>query len=197
MKALLCIALCSLALSSIASAQTPRPTPSSASVSELLKGGTPIDVVFNEDVSSANATQGATVPVTVTKEVDVNGMLVIPKGSTGQATLTTVEGAHGNGSGGKIVFTVDWVYSADGGKVQLSDNDNTSKNADRKGAASTLAIAGYLTFGVLGLFSHNIARGKDAVIPAGKVFSVFVDHDVLVATNQPATAESGFDRPAP
>ncbi len=110
-----------------------------------------------------------------------------------QATLTKVEGAGGNGSGGKIEFVVNWVYSEDGGKVELSDNANASDNADRKGEASTYAIAGYLTFGLLGLFSHNMAHGKDAVISKDKVFHVFVDHDVHITTSQTDATAAGFD----
>jgi hypothetical protein len=120
-------------------------------------------------------------------------MVVIPKGAQGQATLTKVEGAGGNGSGGKTEFVINWVYSQDGGKVELSDNANVSDNADRKGEASTLAIAGYLTFGLLGLFSHNMAHGKDAVISKDKIFHVFVDHDVHITTSQTDDNAAGFD----
>ena len=129
----------------------------------------------------------------VVRNVDLDGMVVIPKGAAGEATLTKVEGAGGNGSGGKIEFVINWVYSEDGGKVVLSDNANTSANADRKGEASTYAIAGYLTLGVLGLFSHNMARGKDAVISKDKVFHAFVDHDVHITTSQADNTEAGFD----
>ena len=169
------------------------PTPSSSPVIESVKGGTPVDVSLTENVSSRDVSQGTAVPVTVVRNVDLDGMVVIPKGATGQATLTKVEGAGGNGSGGKIEFVVNWVYSEDGGKVELSDNANASDNADRKGEASTYAIAGYLTFGLLGLFSHNMAHGKDAVISKDKVFHVFVDHDVHITTSQTDATAAGFD----
>lgn len=120
-------------------------------------------------------------------------MMVIAKGAEGQATLTTVEHSGGNGSGGKVQFNIDWVYSVDGGKVALSATNNSTDNADRKGAASTAAILGWATFGVLGLFSHNLAHGRAAVIPADKAFSVFVDHTVHVASDRSASAAPGFD----
>ncbi len=169
------------------------PTPSSSPIVELVKGGTPVDVSVQKDLSSRDVSQGATVPVVVDKNVDIDGMVVIPKGAVGQATLTKVEGAGGNGSGGKIEFVINWVYSADGGKVDLSDNSNASENADRKGEASTLAIAGYLTLGLAGLFSHNLARGKDAVISKDKVFHEFVDHDVHITTSQADAEAAGYD----
>ena len=169
------------------------PTPSSSPVVAFVKGGTPVDVSVQKDLSSRDVSEGATVPVVVDKNVDIDGMVVIAKGAVGQATLTKVEGAGGNGAGGKIEFVINWVYSEDGGKVELSDNSNASENADRKGEASTLAIAGYLTFGLAGLFSHNLARGKDAAISKDKVFHEFVDHDVHITTSQSDAEAAGFD----
>jgi len=133
------------------------------------------------------------VPVVATKEVDVNGMMIIAKGAQGQATLTKIQHSGGNGSGGKIEFNIDWVYSVDGGKIALSPVNNATPNADRKGAASTLGILGWATFGVLGFLTHNLAHGNAAVIQPDKIFTVFVDHSVHVTSNQAGTSAQGFD----
>ena len=159
----------------------------------VLPEGTQVTVSFVNPVSSDKNTLGEQVPVQVAKEVDVNGMIVVAKGAQGQATLTTVEHSGGNGSGGKVIFNVDWVYSADGGKIALSSVNHATDNADSKGAASTLGILGWATFGVLGLFSHNLAHGKEAIIPSTKVFTVYVDHAVHVTASQQGTAAPGFD----
>jgi hypothetical protein len=175
---------------------TPSPSPASSAMPTtvvMVPGGTAITVNFTQVISSDSETKGATVPVVATKEVDVNGMEVIAKGAQGQATLTTVLHSGGNGSGGQIKFNVDWIYSVDGGKIALSPVNNTTPNADRKGAASTLAIAGWATFGLLGLFSHNLAHGNAAVIKTDKTFTVFVDHDVHVQASTKSTAAPGFD----
>ncbi len=132
-------------------------------------------------------------PVVAAKEIDIDGMMIIAKGAQGQATLTKVLHSGGNGSGGKILFNVDWIDSVDGGKVALSPVDNTTPNADRKGEASTLGILGYATFGLLGLFSHNLAHGNAAILKPDTVYTVFVDHTVHVDTNTVATAAPGFD----
>jgi hypothetical protein len=81
----------------------------------------------------------------------------------------------------------------DGGKVALSPVNNTTPNADRKGEASTLAIVGWATLGLAGLFSHNLAHGNAAIIKPNKIFSVFVDHTVHVQSDRAATPEPGFD----
>lgn len=175
------------------SVPSPSPSPAAAGSVIAVPGGTSVSVSFVEPVSSDSATEGSKVAVQVTKEVDVNGMAVIAKGAQGEATLTKVLHSGGNGSGGKIEFSVDWVTSVDGGKIALSQVNNTTPNADRKGAASTLAIAGWATFGLLGLFTHNLAHGNAAVIKPDKVFSVFVDHTVHVTSAQTATPAAGFD----
>lgn len=174
-------------------ATTASPSPASTPTTVLVPAGTAVSVSFLEPVSSDSATQGSQIPVQVNQEVDINGMMVIAKGAQGQATLTTVQHSGGNGSGGKIQFNVDWVYSVDGGKVALSPVNSTTPNADRKGAASTLGILGWATFGILGLFSHNLAHGNAAIIKPDKTFSVFVDHSVHVTTNRVTTVAPGYD----
>lgn len=170
----------------------PSPAPSAAAGASAIAvpGGTSVSVSFVQPVSSDSATQGSTVAVQVTKEVAINGVVVIAKGAQGQATLTKVLHSGGNGSGGKIEFSVDWVTGVDGSKIALSQVNNTTPNADRKGAASTLAIAGWATLGILGLFTHNLAHGNAAVIKPEKVFDVFVDHTVQVTSTQTTSASA-------
>ena len=173
---------------------SPTIAPSSApSITVAVPGGTSVFVNFPTELSSDSATEGQTVPVVASKDVVVNGYLIIAKGAQGQATLTKVVHSAGNGSGGQIKFNVDWINIVDGGKIALSPVNNTTENADRKGEASTLAIAGWATFGVLGLFSHNMARGNAAVLKPDKLFTVFIDHDVHVAATEKASAP-GFDQ---
>lgn len=162
-------------------------------VTQDLPGGTPISVSLGESLSSANATVGETVPIVSVSEVDINGYIVIPKGAEGQATVTTADRAGGNGHGGKLAINLDWIRSADGGKIALSSTDHATENGDQKGAASTATIATYLLLGPLGLFAHNFVRGKDVTLGTDKVYSVFVDHEVHVASVIKATAPDGFD----
>lgn len=193
-----CAALCAMTTLALAQSapSSPVASPSASPIpvtTVLVPGGTSVLVSFLQPISSDSETEGTTVPVEAAKEVDINGMEVIAKGAQGQATLTTVKHSGGNGSGGQIKFNVDWIYSVDGGKIALSPVNNTTPNADRKGAASTLAIAGWATFGLLGLFTHNLAHGNAAIIKPDKTFTVFVDHDVHVRSASKATAQPGFD----
>jgi hypothetical protein len=173
-----------------------RPTPPRGGAIVTVPGGTIVDVSLVEPLSSATAQVGDQVAVRVTKEVDVNGWLVIPAGSPGHATVTVADHAGSNGHGGQLALSIDWVFSEDGGRIQLSPTNHASENGQRKGAASTATILSYVLLGPIGLFAHNFVRGRDAVIDTNRVFSVFVDHDVQVGTAAKATnPQDRFDRP--
>jgi len=133
-----------------------------------------------EPLSSATAAVDDQVAIVVRKPVVINGYLFIAEGANGHATVTSVEHAAGNGSGGKLAITIDWVYAVDGGKIKLSQTNHASESGVCKGASSTATIATYLLLGPLGLFAHNFVRGKDVTITTKQNFVVFVDHDVYL-----------------
>lgn len=169
------------------------PTTSADAGTILLPAGTPVVVSLGETVSSATATVDDQIGIVVKKAVVMGGMVVVPLGAGGHATVTSVEHAGSNGSGGKLALSVDWVYSADGGKIKLSQTNHASENGDSKGAASTATIASYLLLGPLGLFAHNFVRGRDVTIDTKKTFTVFVDGDVHVQSNQRPQQDPGFE----
>jgi hypothetical protein len=157
-----------------------------------ILGGTTVSVSLVAQLSSATANMGDVVAIVVAKEVDGNGFIIIPKGSNGQATVTAVEHAGGNGHGGKLSVSFDWIFGSDGEKIKLTNVAAGGDEANNKGAASTATIVSYVLLGPLGLFAHNFVRGKDAVIPIDKVFNMFVDHDVHIDATQKSTAPPGF-----
>jgi hypothetical protein len=175
------------------SSPSPSPSPAAAPGVILVPGGTPVVVALTEPISSGTANVDDQIGLVVKKEVDVGGWVVIPAGASGHATITSVQRAGGNGSGGKLAMTIDWVYSADGGRVQLSQTNHNSENGDKKGAASTATLLSWALLGPLGFFAHNFVRGKDVTIGTDKTFTVFVDHDVHVDATQKVGETQGFD----
>jgi hypothetical protein len=160
----------------------------------LVPGGTTVVVALTEPVSSATANVSDQVAIVVKKPVVVNGWVVVPAGANGHATVTAVTHAAGNGSGGKISMSVDWVYSSDGGMLQLSTTNHASESGDSKGAASTATLLSWVLLGPVGFFAHNFVRGRDVTIGTDKTFTVFVDHDAHVQTNQRLGQTQGFDQ---
>jgi hypothetical protein len=158
--------------------QPAAPAPSPAG--EDLLGGSTVTVSLVEPVSSATANVDDQIAIVVKKPVVIKGYLFIAAGANGHATVTSVEHSGGNGSGGKLAITIDWVYAVDGGKIKLSQTNHASETGDTKGASSTATIATYLLLGPLGLFAHNFVHGKDVSITPKQNFVVFVDHDVYL-----------------
>lgn len=159
-----------------------------------MPGGTTVVVSLTEPISSATASVNDQVAIVVKKPVDVNGWLIVPEGANGHATVTAVQHAGGNGSGGKITMSVDWVYSVDGGMIQLSTTNHASESGDSKGAASTATLVSWILLGPVGFFAHNFVRGRDVTIGTDKTFTVFVDHDVHVKAAQRAGQAQAFDQ---
>ncbi len=190
-----------LATPAMAGAQTtakasvpPAPPAATAPQVVLVPGGTTVVVSLTEPVSSATANVNDQVAIVVKKAVVVNNWVVVPAGANGHATVTSVQHAAGNGSGGKITMSVDWVYSADGGMIPLSTTNHASESGDSKGAASTATLVSWVLLGPIGFFAHNFVRGRDVTIGTDKTFTVFVDHDVHVKSLQPATQGQAFDQ---
>jgi hypothetical protein len=176
-------------------AKVPFPLASPASAmpqSMLVPGGTTVVVALTEPISSATAHENDQVAIVVKKEVDVGGWIIIPAGANGHATVTSVEHAAGNGSGGKLAMSIDWVYGADGEKIPLSETNHAAETGDTKGAASTATLLSWVFLGPLGFFAHNFVRGRDVTIGTDKTFTVFVDHDVHVQVAQRAGQATGF-----
>jgi hypothetical protein len=166
--------------SSVALPAVPTPAPTG----EDLRGGTTVTVSLLEPLSSANADVDDQIAIIVRKPVVLNGYLFIAAGANGHATVTTAEHSAGNGSGGKLAFTIDWVTAVDGGKIKLSQTNHASETGDTKGASSTATIATYLLLGPLGLFAHNFVHGKDVTVTTKQNFVVFVDHDVYLVAER-------------
>lgn len=162
--------------------------------SVLVPRGTTVVVSLAEPISSATASVNDQIAVVVKNPVLVNGWIVVPAGSNGHATVTSVEHAASNGSGGKLSIGVDWVYSSDGGMIQLSTTNDASENGDSKGAASTATLLSWVFLGPVGFFAHNFVRGREVTIGTNRTFTVFVDHAVHVRATQRVAKSETFDR---
>jgi hypothetical protein len=113
-------------------------------------------------------------------------MIVFRKGAGGQGHVVESDSAGGNGHSGAIGLAFDYIYSADGGRVNLSDTAQKQSEEDRKGASSTATIIGFATFGIGGLFGHNFAHGRQKTIDEKTVMQAFVANNVHVATSEHA-----------
>ncbi len=158
----------------------------------LVPGGTSVPVHVLGEVSSSKVKDGDTFQVQAAQDVVVNGMVVVRNGALGQGTIGEVDQAGGNGHSGALTLNFDWIYSVDGGKIRLAQGAQKQAEDDRKGASSTATIIGFATFGIGGLFGHNLAHGKEVKIDEKKVLNAFVANNVHVRATERAQSEN-FD----
>ena len=159
----------------------------------LVPGGTNVPVHVIGTVSSGSMKPGDTFQVQAAKDVVVNGMIVIRSGALGSGTIGEVDHAGGNGHSGALTLNFDWVYAVDGGKVHLAQATQRQAEEDRKGASSTATIIGFATFGLGGLFGHNLAHGREVTVDDKALLNAFVAENVHVVAHEKAEAADHYD----
>jgi hypothetical protein len=165
------------------------PRVASAATVVTVPGGTQVPVKVTDPVSSGNANVGDVFQITTAQDIVVNNWIVIPKGSPGQGEVVSVDRAGSHGHPGSLGIQIDYVYSADGGKIKLSNIGHATQGEGSSGSASTATIASYVVLGPLGLFAHNFVKGKDVTIDSSKTILVFVDTTCHVKATQHPTSE--------
>ena len=165
---------------SAANTDTPQPatSPKDAPVpmAIMLEDGTPVHLVLAENLSSATAVTGDTVEFEVVDDIVVDGLVVVPHGSTAWATVTDAQHKRHLGRGGKLDLNIDKVRLADGEKALLRGVKDTS-GGGHTGAMTGAMVATSLVVWPAApffLFMH----GKDVNIPKGTQITAFVQGDM-------------------
>ena len=156
---------------------TKQPTGAAPQVTPALTGfgledGTPVKLRLTRNLSSANEKKGDTVDFEVVEDLNVSGVLVIPRGSTAWATITEAQPKRRMGRGGKLDVNIDTVRLKDGEKVALRAVKE-NKGGGHVGAMTGAMVATGIVFfpaAPLFLFMH----GKDINIPKGTEITAYV-----------------------
>ena len=128
----------------------------------VLKAGTVIPLETMNLIKSDNATVGRTIDLRVTRDIEVDGQIVISAGSIAKGQITRSQKAKGLGKGGFLEIQIKSVTAVDGQEVYLAGG-NVSEEGDDK---ATLAIVLGIFICILFLFM----KGKNAEIPPGFSF---------------------------
>ena len=157
-----------------------------------LLDGTPVKLRLSQTISSSDAKVGQEVPFEVLEDVKVDGVLVIPKGSTAIGTVTEAQPKRRMGRGGKLNVSISYVRLADQEKAALRAVKE-GQGGGHVGAMTGAMVATGIVFfpaAPLFLFMH----GKDITIPQGTGITAFVDGDMHLelakfgATTTPGSA---------
>ncbi len=152
----------------------PREAPAPMAI--LLEDGTPVHLVLSENLSSATAITGETVEFEVVDDIVVDGLVVVPHGSTAWATVTEAEHKRHLGRAGKLDLNIDKVRLADGERALLRGVKDV-QGGGHTGAMTGAIVATSLVVWPAApffLFMH----GKDITIPKGTQITAFVQGDM-------------------
>jgi len=206
MRQALCLVLAILSTATPVLAQTPadttaatekiQPSQSSSAAAPAhqpdspgnkIPDGTPVEIEAPYTINSMEFKAKDKISFRVVDPVKVNGLTIIEQGATATARIDKAKRGGHWGKAGLFIFTMQSVTAVDGSQIPLR-NVQVRLRGDSKGAK--VATAMVITGALMPLIApvallHGFKRGKDAFIPAGKRYSVFVDNSVA-AQNQDA-----------
>jgi hypothetical protein len=136
----------------------------SLSAEITIKAGTPIPIRLEESVTSETATTGQSVRFTVTRDVKVDGVVVIKAGSPVDAEVSFAQKTGSLGKEGKVFVVVRYAMAVDGTKVPL--RASLSKSGDEKVALSWMVCP--------------FIKGTGGEIQANTETKAYVDYDTKI-----------------
>lgn len=146
-----------------------------------VPAGTQIQVRLIHSLSSGTATAGQRFAFEAASPVIVGNRVVVAKGALGSGHVVSAEKAQGK-SAGKMTLAFDSIHSVDGSSLPLTEDSNIKGNSE-KGKASTATIAATIALGPLGLFAHNMVKGKDITVTSDKTFPAWVKSSMSVSVH--------------
>jgi hypothetical protein len=144
---------------------TPPPAPANpvpAGFDLTLANGTPIHLKLGKTLSSETAHVGDVVDLTVEEDVLVDGLCVIPTGSSAVGIVTEAEPKKRMGHGGKLGLGVNFVQLANKERAAVRSFQESSGGNSSAGAVNPLA------------------HGKEVVFTHGMEITAYVDGDVYL-----------------
>jgi len=145
--------------------ETAPPIPSGEKL--LLPQGTPVLLAFAADVNSQTASVGDQIPMTVTHDVQRDGVVLIKTGTPAIGTVIQVDKTTSFGLPGVLSFKVDYL-ELNGTLIRLCGEAAREGDAKPPNAAILIPVVGPLT---------ALRHGTDAVIKQGTPFTAFLYAD--------------------
>ena len=160
-----------------------------------IPDGTQIEIEAPYTVTSMDFKSKDKISFRVVNPIKVNGITLIEQGATATGRIERSKRGGHWGKAGLLVWSMQTVTAVDGSQVPLRVS-SVRLRGDSKGAkvATQMIITGALMPLIAPVaLLHGFKRGKDAYIPAGKRYSVFIEGNPSVtpspvsATPTPAT----------
>lgn len=142
-----------------------------------IPDGTQIDIEAPYRLNSMDFKPNDKISFRVVNPVKINGVTVIEQGAVATGRIDKAKRGGHFGKAGLFVWTMQSVTGVDGSQIPLRVAP-TRVRGDSKAAkvATQMIITGaLLPFIAPVALLHGFKRGKDAFIPAGKRYSVYVE----------------------
>ncbi len=169
-----------------ASAQEASATPARL----LIPDGTPIKLQLDESVSSAHARRGDQLDFVVVRDVNVEGLTVIPAGTVASGSVTAVKGKRFLGIGGRVALKLDSVALANGERIGLHARMAVKGRTRIKTMAAAMIVTGLVFLPAAAVFL--LTRGHDSIVLKSTAITAHTDSatSVLSAGLQHSTEDS-------
>jgi len=122
------------------------PTVNTADV-RVVAPGTVLEMYLSTEIEAGVTKEGDAFFGRISKDVLVDGRVVIPKGTVVHGVLSTLEGPKRAGRNGYITTRFDYLITPDGREVQIEGNSTTRDSKGKAAAKVVGRAAGYTAIG--------------------------------------------------
>jgi len=145
--------------------------------------GTTVLVETLYPVSSANFKVNSSIAFAVVRPIVVDGVVIIPRGTTARAKIVRAKKAQTFGRGGALTFQMEYIVGLDGSKIPVQ----LTAAAEGGNRTGVLAVGAAATSALIFPYTAPAAivwgfkKGDDAVVRGSKQFAAVVKSDMEVA----------------
>jgi hypothetical protein len=150
-----------------------------------IPDGTLIEIEAPYRINSKEFKPNDEISFRVINPIKINGVTVIEQGANATGRIERAKRGGHFGKAGLLVWSMQSVTAVDGSKVSLrAVRERLRGDSKAAKVATQMVVTGalLLVFAPLALL-HGFKRGKDAFIPAGKRYDLFVNGQAVVKVN--------------
>lgn len=165
--------------------ETPSPIQGEKPVTLQIPDGTVIDIEAPYRLNSMEFKPNDKISFRVVNPIKLNGVTVIEAGAIATGRIDRAKRGGHFGKAGVFVWTMQTVTAVDGSQVPLRAVPVRVRGDSKAAKVATQMI---ITGALLPIIApvallHGFKRGKDAFIPAGKRYSVYVEGNPSLILN--------------
>ncbi|MCM3871638.1 MAG: hypothetical protein ND895_13230 [Pyrinomonadaceae bacterium] len=150
-----------------------------------IPDGTLIEIEAPYRVNSKEFKPNDDISFRVINPIKINGVTVIEQGANATGRIEQAKRGGHFGKAGLLVWSMQSVTAVDGSQVPLrAVRERLRGDSKAAKVATQMVVTGALLFWIAPVaLLHGFKRGKDAFIPAGKRYDVYVNGQAAVSAH--------------